>query len=55
MYLLAFPLYFKNKTLGAFGEMEGEIRLTKNCKNNTIQNNIIYARPHNDVFLHKYT
>lgn len=48
-------LYFNNKTLGAFGEIEGEIRLTENCNNNTIQNNIIYARPDNDVFIHKYT
>lgn len=47
-------LYFNNKTTGAFGEIEGEIRLTENCHNNTIQNNIIYAGP-NDVFVHKYT
>ncbi|HKO80963.1 MAG TPA: right-handed parallel beta-helix repeat-containing protein [Chitinophagaceae bacterium] len=47
-------LYFNNIEQGAFGEIEGEIRLTENCNNNTIQNNIIYARPV-DVFIHKYT
>lgn len=47
-------VYFNNKVLGAFGEIEGEIRLTRNCFNNVIKNNIIYARP-NDVFIHKYT
>jgi hypothetical protein len=53
-YVVNNTLYFNNKTTGAFGEIEGEIRLTENCNNNTIQNNIIYAGP-NDVFVHKYT
>jgi len=54
-YVVNNTLYFNNRTLGAFGEVEGEIRLTENCNNNTIQNNIVYARPGNDVFVHKYT
>jgi len=53
-YVVNNTLYFNNKELGAFGEIVGEIRLTENCNNNTIQNNIIYAGA-NDVFIHKYT
>jgi hypothetical protein len=40
--------------LGAFSEIEGEIRLTEHCDSNVIKNNIVYARPV-DVFVHKYT
>ncbi|GAO43075.1 right-handed parallel beta-helix repeat-containing protein [Flavihumibacter petaseus] len=47
-------LFQNNREKGAFGEIEGEIRLTENCFDNTIVNNIIYARPE-DVFVHKYT
>jgi hypothetical protein len=47
-------LLFNDSVVGAFGEIEGEIRLTENCTNNVIKNNIIYARP-TDVFIHKYT
>jgi hypothetical protein len=48
-------LFFNNKEPGAFGEIEGEIRLTENCFNNVIKNNILFARPSGDVFVHKYT
>ncbi|MFC0774984.1 right-handed parallel beta-helix repeat-containing protein [Terrimonas alba] len=48
-------IFYNNRERGAFGEVEGEIRLTENCNNNTIKNNIVYARPENDVFIHKYT
>ncbi|WP_276501698.1 right-handed parallel beta-helix repeat-containing protein [Terrimonas pollutisoli] len=48
-------IFYNNREPGAFGEVEGEIRLTENCNNNTIKNNIVYARPENDVFIHKYT
>lgn len=48
-------VFYNNRERGAFGEVEGEIRLTENCNNNTIKNNIVYARPENDVFIHKYT
>ncbi|MDR6944038.1 hypothetical protein [Mucilaginibacter pocheonensis] len=47
-------LYQNNRVVGAFGEIEGEIRLTEHCDDNVIQNNIVYARPV-DVFIHKYT
>lgn len=54
-YILNNTLAFNNRVLGAFGEIEGEIRLTENCKNNIIKNNVIFARSENDVFIHKYT
>jgi parallel beta-helix repeat protein len=54
-YVVNNTLLFNNRILGYFGEVEGEIRLTENCTNNVIRNNIIYARPTNDVFIHKYT
>ncbi|WP_245645721.1 right-handed parallel beta-helix repeat-containing protein [Niabella ginsenosidivorans] len=47
-------LFQNNKVAGAFGEIEGEIRFTERCFNDTVRNNIIYARPV-DVFIHKYT
>ena len=53
-YVVNNTLYYNNRELGAFGEIEGEIRLTERCNNNVIKNNIVYARP-TDVFVHKYT
>jgi hypothetical protein len=53
-YVVNNTLYYNNKVLGAFGEIEGEIRLTERCNNNIIKNNIVYARP-TDLFVHKYT
>lgn len=53
-YVVNNTLYFNNKQVGAFNEIEGEIRLTEQCFNNVIKNNIIYARPV-DIFIHKYT
>lgn len=47
-------LRYNNKETGAFGEIEGEIRLTENCFNNLITDNSVYARDP-DVFVHKYT
>lgn len=47
-------LFQNDKVEGAFGEIEGEIRLTERCFSDTVCNNIIYARP-TDVFIHKYT
>lgn len=47
-------LYFNDRIPGAFGEIEGEIGLRENCRDNEIRNNIIYARP-TDVMVHKYT
>lgn len=53
-YVLNNTLLFNNKEVGAFGEIEGEIRLTESCFDNVIKNNIVYARPV-DIFIHKYT
>ena len=53
-YVVNNTLFANNAVVGAFGEIEGEIRLTENCTNTVIKNNIIYARP-TDVFIHKYT
>jgi len=53
-YIVNNTLYQNDRVLGAFGEIEGEIRLTEHCDNNVIKNNIVYARPV-DVFVHKYT
>ncbi|HEY8968517.1 MAG TPA: right-handed parallel beta-helix repeat-containing protein [Puia sp.] len=47
-------LHQNDRAPGAFGEIEGEIRLTEHCESNTISNNIIYAGD-NDVLIHKYT
>lgn len=47
-------LFQNDRVPGAFGEIEGEIRLTEYCDSNVIKNNIVYARPV-DVFVHKYT
>ena len=54
-YVVNNTLFENDRDLGYFNEVEGEIRLTENCNDNVIQNNIIYARPENDVFIHKYT
>ncbi|THU39639.1 hypothetical protein FAM09_14170 [Niastella caeni] len=53
-YVVNNTLFQNNRVLGAFGEIEGEIRLTENCDSNVIRNNIVYARA-TDVFVHKYT
>ena len=53
-YVVNNTLFQNNRVPGAFGEIEGEIRLTENCDSNVIKNNIVYARPV-DVFIHKYT
>jgi len=53
-YVLNNTLYQNDRVAGAFGEIEGEIRLTEHCDSNVIKNNIVYARP-TDVFVHKYT
>jgi len=54
-YIINNTLYKNNRTTGFYGEVEGEIRLTENCYNNKIANNLIYGYPGNEVFIHKYT
>jgi parallel beta-helix repeat protein len=52
--IVANTLHQNDRALGAFGEIEGEIRLTEHCDNDTISNNVVYAGA-NDVLIHKYT
>ena len=47
-------LFQNNRVLGAFGEIEGEIRLTEHCDSNVIKYNRVYAGPQ-DLLVHKYT
>lgn len=47
--------YFNSTNLGYSGEIEGEIRITADCHDNVIKNNIIYARPNRGVFVNKQT
>ncbi|SIO14837.1 right-handed parallel beta-helix repeat-containing protein [Chitinophaga niabensis] len=53
-YVLNNTLYKNNRVLGAFDEIEGELRLTENCFDNVIRNNLVYGGPA-DLFVHKYT
>lgn len=53
-YVINNTLFQNDRVLGAFGEIEGEIRLTEHCDSNVIKNNLVYARAA-DVFVHKYT
>jgi parallel beta-helix repeat protein len=48
-------LYYNNKSLGYSNEIEGEIRLTENCTNNIIKNNILFARQNKGIFINKQT
>lgn len=53
-YVVNNTLYQNNRENGAFGEIEGELRMTEQCFDNVISNNLVYARPV-DLMLHKYT
>src|SRR5690242_7491230 len=53
-YVVNNTLFQNDRVPGAFGEIEGEIRLTEHCDSNVVENNIVYASPV-DVFIHKYT
>lgn len=53
-YILGNTLFKNDRIKGAFGEVEGEIRLTEHCNSNVVINNLIYADT-NDLFIHKYT
>lgn len=52
-FLVNNTIYHNNKDLGYSNEVEGEIRLTENCNNNVINNNIIYPRADRGVFFNK--
>lgn len=44
-----------NRRRGAFGEVEGELRLTENCRNNIIACNLVCTADSASLFVHKYT
>ena len=44
-----------NRVRGAFGEAEGELRLTENCRNNIIACNLVCTDDTASLFVHKYT
>lgn len=48
-------LFHNSMELGYSNDVEGEIRLTENCHNNRIANNIIYPRPDRGLFINKLT
>jgi hypothetical protein len=52
-YVVNNTIYQNNKDLGYSNEVEGEIRLTENCNNNVINNNIICPRAGRGVFVNK--
>ena len=52
-YVVNNTLVMNNRVHGYYDEIEGEIRLTENCMNNVIRNNLIYTRQ-DGVFVHKY-
>lgn len=54
-FVLNNTIYFNSRDLGYSGEVEGELRITADCHNNVIRNNILYARPGRGVFVNKQT
>jgi hypothetical protein len=53
-YVVNNTLLQNDRVPGAFGEIEGELRLTEHCDSNVIANNLVYAGS-SDLFVHKYT
>jgi hypothetical protein len=53
-YVVNNTLFNNDRAAGAFGEIEGELRLTEHCDSNVFLNNLVYAGPA-DLFVHKYT
>ncbi|MBO9150807.1 right-handed parallel beta-helix repeat-containing protein [Chitinophaga sp. GCM10012297] len=53
-YVVNNTLAGNNRERGAYGEIEGELRLTEQCFDNVIRNNLVVAGP-DDLFVHKYT
>ncbi len=52
-YVVNNTIYQNNRDFGYSNEVEGEIRLTENCNNNVINNNMIYPRSDRGVFINK--
>lgn len=53
-YVINNTLFGNDRAAGAFGEIEGDLRLTEHCDSNVIVNNLVYASS-SDLFVHKYT
>ena len=53
-YVVNNTLLRNDRAPGAFGEIEGELRLTEHCDSNVLANNLVYAS-NADLFVHKYT
>lgn len=53
-YVVNNTLVRNNRETGYYDEIEGEIRLTENCFDNVIANNLVYARG-GSVYVHKYS
>ncbi|WP_341834846.1 right-handed parallel beta-helix repeat-containing protein [Chitinophaga pollutisoli] len=53
-YVINNTLVANNRSRGAYGEIEGELRMTEHCFDNVIRNNLVVAGP-DDLFFHKYT
>ncbi len=53
-YVVNNTLVANNKSRGAYGEIEGELRMTEHCFDNVVRNNLVVAGP-DDLFFHKYT
>jgi len=53
-YVVNNTLCNNNKVVGYYNEIEGELRLTENCRNNVLKNNLVFGSPA-DLFVHKYT
>jgi hypothetical protein len=46
-------LFFNSRDLGYSDEVEGELRITADCHDNIIKNNIFVARPERGIFINK--
>ncbi|WP_423737510.1 right-handed parallel beta-helix repeat-containing protein [Chitinophaga caseinilytica] len=53
-YVLNNTLVGNNRERGAYGEIEGELRMTEHCFDNVFRNNLVVAGA-DDLFFHKYT
>jgi len=53
-YVVNNTLFGNDRASGAFGEIEGELRITEHCDSDVFMNNLVYAGPA-DLFVHKYT
>jgi hypothetical protein len=52
-YVVNNTTFFNSRDLGYAGEVEGELRITADCHDNVIKNNILVASPDRAVFINK--